>query len=168
MIQKQRQGGGEHGPAHLERGRRLRLTEDGDRGAVQLEATRCLGRTHHGALDLDDRLREERRRSGPGRFLLDDDLGDPTDIAQQQERQLGEVALVMNPPGESHPFADAGLKRRCHRSLHRTSRVDRPWVVRAGGCPTVPPHFTAASSGLVRCRQLGGASPSALFDHSTD
>jgi hypothetical protein len=137
--------------AHLERRRTGRGAEDGDGGPVQLDAARCLVRGDDGPGHLDDGLRLE---GGDGRtdlLVVDHDLGDAPGVAEQQERHLGEVSLVVHPAGDGHLLADVlGERLRpdaCHPWL---LRVDRSLAVRAGGCPAVPPHFTAArGSGLV-------------------
>ena len=87
--------------------RRDRVAEHRDRRCVQLDAGRRLRRRDDVAVDL----RPRSRRAVPSRrsvtdSSVDDDLRDTARVAQQQERQVGEMALMVNPPGDPHAFAD--------------------------------------------------------------
>jgi hypothetical protein len=72
---------------------------------VQLHASRRLLRCDNERLNLEHALRLERSHLRHQLRSLDDDLNDAGPVAQQQERETAQPALVMKPAGDTHALA---------------------------------------------------------------
>jgi hypothetical protein len=165
VIEERRELGVQLRPPQLERRCLRRRAEHRDDRVLELEASGCLRRRDDSTLDLDDRLREHRRGRRAARVVVDDDLGDAGRVAQQQERDLREVPLVVHPACEPDVFAGVLGELARHDPFHRLHLCARPdpWSCGREGVPRgATALHRAFTGGLVRFAQLGVVSPSSL------
>ena len=117
-----------------------------------IAAGRLLAR-HDGRLDLEHRLRQEPRDRFHRLRLLDDDLRQPRTVAEQDEGQPGQPALVVEPAGRAARARRAllacpfGAQFARERPFH--VRLLMPSLLRLDGAgeeaiPAVPPLFAAS------------------------
>jgi len=110
-----------------------------------------------------DGLGRQRLRGDTLGCAFDDDLPDARAIAEEQEGDVGEVPLVMHPPGEVDALADVFGELIRQDSSHRVShlRIDR-FPGRAGGRVVPRCHRTSppTRSDLVASLRLRFVTPS--------
>lgn len=92
--------------SQLDGRRHVDARDDGDLGVDELDPGRCLVAAHDRAAHLDHRLRRQRGDPLPELGVDQHDLGDPSTVPQQDEPDLGELPLVVQPPLQPHPLAD--------------------------------------------------------------
>ena len=75
---------------------------------------------------------------------LDDDLGGPSGVAQNQEADAADPAQAVQPPLEENSLADVTGEIHGPDAFHDdTSHEQRPLIYTDEGALVVPPHFVA-------------------------
>jgi hypothetical protein len=115
----------EHGPAELDRRRLRGLRQDREDRLAELDASGSLLAFGDCRLDLEHCLRQEPGDRVDRLRVLDHDLREAGAVAEQDEGQPGEPALVMEPAGESHAPTDLPAQIAGERPLHVSRHLPR-------------------------------------------
>jgi hypothetical protein len=135
------------GPSQVNGRSKLGIDQDPQLGMVELNPGGGLVAGDHVAGDLEDSLRHECPEALPVALVSNHHLGDALFVADQEERDLGKTALVVQPARQLGALADVVPQISRPSPSHPLTSIQNVGPRCAGeGKLAVPPHFVTAEA----------------------